>query len=308
MAGNHLKLFAVCSILLCLSGCGRSGSGTHQSAAVTFPLFPSSPLYADARKQLTDAGWSPVTQPNAQKCDNGDARCENYPEMLSCAGAGNAACQFTWKNGDTVIDVVAVGEGGQTVDTVRCVSGCPPEAIVAAGFENTVFLSGDYMNSDNQYCEVPNDVYQSLANFSVRSNNDATPYVTAVPVQMTLHDAIFAVAHLTYASTQNGMMGRDLTCYAYDPQRDRYYPGAGFVVGSMKVTAIQFVNEFSAQGPIGPTRARSYHVSYEIKRPSGATQIRGIDGVVFTETCILSYDNAENRWAFAKCTPTNAGN
>jgi Flp pilus assembly protein TadD len=92
--------------------------------ASSLPSFPKSTLYRDARKQLTSLGWRPVTLPDAQKCQNGDTRCENFTEMWACAGTGQAACRFTWKRNDLLVQVIGVGEGDQPVDSVvLCRSG-----------------------------------------------------------------------------------------------------------------------------------------------------------------------------------------
>ena len=178
------------------------------------------------------------------------------------------------------------------------------------GIESTIYLSvGEALNSERQYCEFPNDAFQAPAHFDIQNQNGSASFVSDVPFQMTLHDAIFAIGHLSFAATQNGMMGRNLSCYSLGPQVDQYGGGKiGFTVGQMKVSNIQFVNEFQAQGSTGPTQARSYHVSYTIERPAGASPITGVDGATFNLTCVLTHDNVENRWAIDKCTPGPAGN
>lgn len=92
--------------------------------ATSLPSFPKSMLYRDARQELTKLGWRPVTLPDAMKCQPGDERCKDYPEMWSCAGTGLAACGFTWKRNDLLIQVIGIGEGDQHVDGVfLCESG-----------------------------------------------------------------------------------------------------------------------------------------------------------------------------------------
>jgi hypothetical protein len=87
------------------------------------PNFPRNTGYGEARQSLIGLGWSPVTLPDADRCPARDERCAGRPEMLSCSGTGIAACAFTWKRGDTLIEVFTAGEA-PVVTGVRCRAGC----------------------------------------------------------------------------------------------------------------------------------------------------------------------------------------
>lgn len=87
------------------------------------PTFPRETGYAEARRSLTGLGWSPVTLPDADRCPRNDERCAGRPEMLSCSGTGIAACAFTWRRGDTLIEVFTAGEN-PVVTGIRCRAGC----------------------------------------------------------------------------------------------------------------------------------------------------------------------------------------
>lgn len=97
-----------------------TGSGLAQQG---LPSFPRETAYVEARRSLAGLGWSPVTLPDADRCPSGDGRCAGRPEMLSCSGTGIAACAFTWRRGDTLIEVFTAGEI-PVVTGVRCRAGC----------------------------------------------------------------------------------------------------------------------------------------------------------------------------------------
>jgi hypothetical protein len=87
------------------------------------PAFPRNTGYAEARQSLVGLGWAPVTLPDADRCPPRDGRCAGRPEMLSCSGTGIAACAFTWRRGDTLIEVLTAGEVPVVTGT-RCRAGC----------------------------------------------------------------------------------------------------------------------------------------------------------------------------------------
>lgn len=109
----------------------------HAAALVGFLAVPLTALaaeplpkprkdqdYARTREMLRAQGWTPVTLPDADSCQDGDARCAGRPEMFACAGSGFAQCLFTWRRGETVIDIVTVGEQPARFSAARCRSGC----------------------------------------------------------------------------------------------------------------------------------------------------------------------------------------
>lgn len=94
-------------------------------AAERLPSFPKNTDYREARRSLIGLGYAPVTLPDADKCSQGDSRCEGYPEMASCAGTGRAQCLFVWKsNTNALIEIVTIGEVNPGVASVRCRANC----------------------------------------------------------------------------------------------------------------------------------------------------------------------------------------
>src|SRR5262245_25281601 len=91
------------------------------SAAARLPSIKRNTPYGQARRALMAQGWQPIRLPGADRCD-GDSRCAGRPEMFACAGTGVAACTFTWKRRNTVIEVATIGED-PVVSRVRCRSG-----------------------------------------------------------------------------------------------------------------------------------------------------------------------------------------
>jgi hypothetical protein len=98
------------------------------SVAPTFaqnpaPTFPNGTSYAEARDSLIGLGWSPVTLPGSDLCSRNDERCAGRPEMHACSGTGLAPCAFAWRRGDTLIEVLTIGER-PVVNGSRCRAGC----------------------------------------------------------------------------------------------------------------------------------------------------------------------------------------
>lgn len=87
----------------------------------TLPKIAKDMDYVEARKALAAQGFTPERLQGAVSCDKDDPRC--FPEAFDCAGTGLAACVYTWKRGNAVIEVLTIGEQ-PIVDRVRCRSGC----------------------------------------------------------------------------------------------------------------------------------------------------------------------------------------
>lgn len=85
------------------------------------PRIAKDTSYADARKALTAQGFAGVRLPDADKCQKDDARC--FPETFACAGTGLGQCVHIWRRGDTIIEVLTIGED-PVVDRVRCRANC----------------------------------------------------------------------------------------------------------------------------------------------------------------------------------------
>jgi hypothetical protein len=206
--------------------------------------------------------------------------------------------------------------GSQSV-IANVVSDSPDVAFLKNGIENPVYLkafptrialvNGSYVYVD---CIQLNTCDPGPAEIVVQKQNGGPSFLKAV--QFTINARVLANLLLHLSSPQvvrnlyNDPIGMHYSIQnqALITHLDSY--NMGVLIGTIHVEKVELVNEYSAQGPTGPTQARSYHVNYSIERPQGSTRIGGIDGVVFTETCILYHDNAENRWAFDKCTPSKA--
>lgn len=98
---------------------------TGSIAAERLPNFPKGTSYREARSSLIGLGYTPVKLPDADKCYEGDERCQGRPEMASCSGTGLGYCLFVWKSKrDMLIEVITVGESNNTVSSVRCRANC----------------------------------------------------------------------------------------------------------------------------------------------------------------------------------------
>lgn len=96
-------------------------------AAERAPAFGKGTSYASARGRLVALGWRPAAPPvTPQDCGTGrDDMCRaDQPEVKSCAGSGTGACRALWGKGDTVIEVMTVGDGKPEVRSVRCLAHC----------------------------------------------------------------------------------------------------------------------------------------------------------------------------------------
>jgi hypothetical protein len=74
------------------------------------PRFGKGESYAKVRVKMLKAGWKPFHSPDADKCYDGDERCEGRPEMQNCAGTGLAPCRFLWKRKGKTVIIFTSGE------------------------------------------------------------------------------------------------------------------------------------------------------------------------------------------------------
>ena len=74
------------------------------------PRIKKGESYTSVRKKMIKAGWKPFRSPDADKCSDGDARCQGRPEMEACAGTGEANCAFLWKRKGKTVSIFTVGE------------------------------------------------------------------------------------------------------------------------------------------------------------------------------------------------------
>lgn len=104
--------------------CSASASFT---LAGSLPRFPRGTPYAEARKSLKALGYHPNVLPDSDAVSRGrcgykpdslvepkpgagddDTRC--FPEMIACAGTGLGQCIYSWRHGETLIDVFTTNE------------------------------------------------------------------------------------------------------------------------------------------------------------------------------------------------------
>ena len=84
--------------------------GTIGAQTKDLPFLKKNESYAKVRNKLLKAGWEPFHADDADECQPGDLRCENRPEMQSCAGTGMANCKFLWKRKGKTLAIFTVGE------------------------------------------------------------------------------------------------------------------------------------------------------------------------------------------------------
>ena len=74
------------------------------------PRFATGEPYSNVRKIMINEGWQPHHANDADSCNDGDARCKDRPEMVSCAGSGMANCKFLWKKNTEIKAICTLGE------------------------------------------------------------------------------------------------------------------------------------------------------------------------------------------------------
>jgi hypothetical protein len=107
----------------------------------SLPRFPQGTPYVEARQSLQDLGYRPEllanadpesrvrcgfkvvgpTEPKPSAGEADDMRC--FPEMVTCAGIGPRQCSYSWRRGETLIDVLTVNEVPM-VSGVKCRVNC----------------------------------------------------------------------------------------------------------------------------------------------------------------------------------------
>jgi hypothetical protein len=87
------------------------------------PAISNNVSYETVRQDLLAAGWRPLVPPDADKCWEGDRRCQGRPEMQACAGTGEGNCLFLWKKGEAVLAVYTV-DSPPIISGVECRAGC----------------------------------------------------------------------------------------------------------------------------------------------------------------------------------------
>ena len=83
-------------------------AGSALAQAESMPKFKQGEGYAQVRSKLLNAGWKPRRVPGADQCMRGDERCQGRPEMVACAGGGQANCRFAWKRAGVLLTIFTV--------------------------------------------------------------------------------------------------------------------------------------------------------------------------------------------------------
>lgn len=74
------------------------------------PKFKKGEAYKSVREKLIKAGWTPFKSKDADKCYEGDERCEGFPEMEACAGTGLGNCRYLWKKGGKTLAIFTISD------------------------------------------------------------------------------------------------------------------------------------------------------------------------------------------------------
>lgn len=74
------------------------------------PKFKKGDEYKSVREKLIKAGWTPFKSKEADKCLEGDERCQDFPEMEACAGTGLGNCRYLWKKGSKTLAIFTIGD------------------------------------------------------------------------------------------------------------------------------------------------------------------------------------------------------
>ena len=96
----------------------------HPKVPTTNPAFKRRELYSAVRERLLKFGWQPASTADADRCIQGDSRCEGRPEMQACAGTGEANCNFRWRKADIVIDVSTINDIPVVTTISKCRNDC----------------------------------------------------------------------------------------------------------------------------------------------------------------------------------------
>ncbi|HRH43348.1 MAG TPA: hypothetical protein PKY82_17070 [Pyrinomonadaceae bacterium] len=74
------------------------------------PKFKKGETYKSVREKLIKAGWTPFKSKDADKCLEGDERCQGFPEMEACAGTGLGNCRYLWKKGGKTLAIFTISD------------------------------------------------------------------------------------------------------------------------------------------------------------------------------------------------------
>lgn len=65
---------------------------------------------SSVRGKMLKDGWKPAPTEDADKCGSGDSKCDEFPELESCAGTGLGNCKFLWRKADKTVAIFTIGD------------------------------------------------------------------------------------------------------------------------------------------------------------------------------------------------------
>lgn len=88
----------------------QPATGAVAASATDVPQFTKDTPYTKVRAGLLKAGWKPAKLRTTAFCGVDASQCPPFPEVLDCAGAGDAACQYSWQKAGKYLVVYGTGE------------------------------------------------------------------------------------------------------------------------------------------------------------------------------------------------------
>lgn len=171
------------------------------------PEFKKGESYAKVREKLLTAGWTPHRAKDADKCGEGDERCQGRPEMQSCAGTGMANCKFLWKRSGKTLAIFTVGEDaaydGQefenapATDSKRDDEMLPPRADTTMRGMGLVFAPPSYVRASpngKPLCTITKETQiKLLGSTNIKDNNGFWVYTDHCGKMGVIHSTQFNV-------------------------------------------------------------------------------------------------------------------
>lgn len=88
----------------------KTPTANTNSQTAELPKFKKGEEYKSVREKLIKAGWTPFKSKEADKCLEGDERCQDFPEMEACAGTGLGNCRYLWKKGSKTLAIFTISD------------------------------------------------------------------------------------------------------------------------------------------------------------------------------------------------------
>src|SRR3954447_16548845 len=107
-----MKRIVLAGLMVCVAHSAATAGG--------LPSIKRGEPYEAARKSLIARGRQPARPADQEdNCSSWDDRCK-WPETVSCSGTGQGFCTFTWRRGDTLIQVGTKGERPRVYSVGPC--------------------------------------------------------------------------------------------------------------------------------------------------------------------------------------------